>query len=85
MLKHMSSLWISAGGVPVFSVLGAGWTHEFFGGPWLLAFSLPLIFVLAVSAPTRGNTRGTTDPLRRSRSSGGAITAQSGQQPIPRG
>ena len=36
-------------GVPVFSVLGAWVTHEFFGVPWLLAFiSLPLIFVLAV-------------------------------------
>ncbi len=42
-------LWISAVGVPVFSVLGAWVTHEFFGVPWLLAFiSLPLIFVLSI-------------------------------------
>jgi uncharacterized oligopeptide transporter (OPT) family protein len=42
-------LWISAVGVPVFSVLGAWVSHAFFGVPWLLAFiSLPLIFVLAV-------------------------------------
>ena len=49
-LKHIEfPLWISAVGVPVFSVLGAWVTHEFFGVPWLLAFvSLPLIFVLTV-------------------------------------
>ncbi|MEO8385263.1 MAG: OPT/YSL family transporter, partial [Betaproteobacteria bacterium] len=42
-------LWISAVGVPLFSVLGAWVTHEFFGVPWLLAFiSLPLIFVLSI-------------------------------------
>jgi len=42
-------LWISAIGIPVFSVLGAWVTHEFFGVPWLLAFiSLPLIFVLSI-------------------------------------
>jgi uncharacterized oligopeptide transporter (OPT) family protein len=42
-------LWISYVGVPVFSVLGAWVSNEFFGVPWLLAFvSLPLIFVLAV-------------------------------------
>jgi len=42
-------LWMSFLGVPVFSVLGAWVTHEFFGVPWLLAFiSLPLIFVLTV-------------------------------------
>jgi uncharacterized oligopeptide transporter (OPT) family protein len=42
-------LWMSIVGVPVFSVLGAWVTHEFFGVPWLLAFiSLPLIFVLTV-------------------------------------
>ncbi|MEP6942158.1 MAG: OPT family oligopeptide transporter [Betaproteobacteria bacterium] len=41
--------WISAVGIPIFSILGAAVTHEFFGVPWLLAFiSLPLIFVLAV-------------------------------------
>ena len=49
-LRHIEfPLWVSAVGVPVFSVLGAWVTHEFFGVPWLLAFiSLPLIFVLAV-------------------------------------
>ena len=49
-LKHIEfPLWISAVGIPIFSVLGAWVTHEFFGVPWLLAFiSLPLIFVLAV-------------------------------------
>ena len=49
-LKHIEfPLWISVVGVPVFSVLGAWVTHEFFGVPWLLAFiSLPLIFVLTV-------------------------------------
>ena len=50
MLKHIEfPLWISAVGIPIFSVLGAWVTHEFFGVPWLLAFiSLPLIFVLSV-------------------------------------
>lgn len=44
-------LWISYVGVPIFSVLGATVTHEFFGVPWLLSFiSLPLIFVLTVIA-----------------------------------
>jgi uncharacterized oligopeptide transporter (OPT) family protein len=49
-LKHIEfPLWISAVGVPLFSVLGAWVTQEFFGVPWLLAFiSLPLIFVLTV-------------------------------------
>jgi len=49
-LKHIEfPLWISAVGVPVFSVLGAWVSHQFFGVPWLLAFiSLPLIFVLSV-------------------------------------
>ncbi len=49
-LKHIEfPLWISAVGVPVFGVLGAWVSHEFFGVPWLLAFiSLPLIFVLSV-------------------------------------
>ena len=42
-------LWISVVGIPLFSVLGAWVTHEFFGVPWLLAFiSLPLIFVLSI-------------------------------------
>src|SRR3954471_2224088 len=49
-LKHIElPLWISAVGVPIFAVLGAGVSNQFFGVPWLLAFiSLPLIFVLAV-------------------------------------
>jgi uncharacterized oligopeptide transporter (OPT) family protein len=42
-------VWISVVGIPLFSVLGAWVTHEFFGVPWLLAFiSLPLIFVLSI-------------------------------------
>ena len=42
-------LWMSYVGVPVFSIIGAWITHEFFGVPWLLALlSLPLIFVLTV-------------------------------------
>lgn len=42
-------LWMSWVGVPIFSVIGAWITHEFFGVPWLLALlSLPLIFVLTV-------------------------------------
>lgn len=42
-------LWMSWVGVPVFSIIGAWITHEFFGVPWLLALlSLPLIFVLTV-------------------------------------
>ena len=42
-------LWVSWIGVPIFSVLGATVTHQFFGVPWLLAFiSLPLIFVLTI-------------------------------------
>jgi uncharacterized oligopeptide transporter (OPT) family protein len=49
-LAHIEfPLWISVVGIPVFSVIGAGVSHEFFGVPWLLAFiSLPLIFVLSV-------------------------------------
>jgi len=49
-LKHIElPLWVSAVGVPIFAVLGAGVSNHFFGVPWLLAFiSLPLIFVLAV-------------------------------------
>jgi OPT family oligopeptide transporter len=49
-LAHIEfPLWISVVGIPLFSVLGAWVTHEFFGVPWLLAFiSLPLIFVLSV-------------------------------------
>ncbi len=42
-------MWVSYVGVPVFSILGATVTHEFFGVPWLLCFiSLPLIFILTV-------------------------------------
>ena len=49
-LHHIElPLWISAVGVPIFSVLGAWVSHAFFGVPWLLAFiSLPLIFVLTI-------------------------------------
>jgi uncharacterized oligopeptide transporter (OPT) family protein len=49
-LKHIEvPLWVSWAGVPVFSLLGAWATHEFFGVPWLLSIvSLPLIFVLTV-------------------------------------
>ena len=49
-LRHIEfPLWISVVGLPLFSVLGAWVTHEFFGVPWLLAFiSLPLIFVLSI-------------------------------------
>ncbi len=49
-LKHIElPLWISYWGVPVFSILGAWATHEFFGVSWFLSFvSLPLIFVLTV-------------------------------------
>lgn len=49
-LRHIEvPLWISAVGVPLFSLLGAWVTHVFFGVPWLLALaSLPLIFVLTV-------------------------------------
>ena len=49
-LAHIEfPLWISVAGIPLFSVLGAWVTHEFFGVPWLLAFiSLPLIFVLSI-------------------------------------
>jgi OPT family oligopeptide transporter len=42
-------LWVSYVGVPIFSVLGAWVTHQFFGVPMFLALvSLPLIFVLTV-------------------------------------
>jgi uncharacterized oligopeptide transporter (OPT) family protein len=49
-LRHIElPLWMSAVGVPLFSLLGAWVTHEFFGVPWLLALiSLPLIFVLTI-------------------------------------
>ena len=33
-------LWMSYVGVPIFSVIGAWVTHEFFGVPWLLAFTV---------------------------------------------
>ncbi|MEJ6002807.1 OPT family oligopeptide transporter [Paucibacter soli] len=50
LLAHIEvPLWVSYIGVPVFGVLGAWITHEFFGVPLLLALvSLPLIFVLTV-------------------------------------
>ncbi|MFG6449593.1 OPT family oligopeptide transporter [Roseateles sp. BYS180W] len=42
-------LWISYVGVPVFGLLSAWMTHEFFGVPWLLSLvALPLIIVLTV-------------------------------------
>ena len=49
-LRHIEvPLWVSYVGVPVFSLIGAYVTHEFFGVPLLLSFiSLPLIFVLTV-------------------------------------
>ncbi|MEP6502956.1 MAG: OPT/YSL family transporter, partial [Betaproteobacteria bacterium] len=49
-LKHIEvPLWVSWIGVPVFALLGAWITHDFFGVPWLLSLvSLPLIFVLTV-------------------------------------
>ena len=49
-LKHIElPLWMSAIGVPIFTVLGARVSHEFFGVPWFLALiSLPLIFVLTI-------------------------------------
>jgi uncharacterized oligopeptide transporter (OPT) family protein len=49
-LAHIElPLWLSWVGVPIFSVLGAWITHEFFGVPWFLALiSLPLIFVLTI-------------------------------------
>jgi len=50
LLAHIEvPLWVSYVGVPVFGLLGAWITHEFFGVPLLLALvSLPLIFVLTV-------------------------------------
>jgi uncharacterized oligopeptide transporter (OPT) family protein len=49
-LRHIEvPLWVSWIGVPVFSLVGAWATHEFFGVPWLLSLvSLPLIFILTV-------------------------------------
>lgn len=49
-LRHIEvPLWISWVGVPVFSLLGAWITNQFFGVPlWLALVSLPLIFVLTV-------------------------------------
>ncbi|MFL6695576.1 MAG: OPT family oligopeptide transporter [Vitreoscilla sp.] len=49
-LQHIEvPLWVSWIGVPVFSLVGAWATHEFFGVPWLLSLvSLPLIFILTV-------------------------------------
>lgn len=49
-LKHIEvPLWVSWIGVPIFGLVGAWATHEFFGVPWLLSLvSLPLIFILTV-------------------------------------
>ncbi len=49
-LAHIEfPLWISALGVPLFSVLGIWVTHAFFGVPvYMAAISLPLIFVLTI-------------------------------------
>jgi uncharacterized oligopeptide transporter (OPT) family protein len=49
-LEHIEvPLWVSWIGVPVFSLLGAWITHDYFGVPWLLSLvSLPLIFILTV-------------------------------------
>src|ERR1700760_3684660 len=49
-LEHIEvPLWVSWIGVPVFGLIGAWVTHDFFGVPWLLSIvSLPLIFVLTV-------------------------------------
>jgi uncharacterized oligopeptide transporter (OPT) family protein len=42
-------LWLSAVGVPVLSLVGAHFTHVFFGVSWFLSLvSLPLIFVLTI-------------------------------------
>ena len=49
-LKHIEvPLWVSWVGVPIFSLLSAWATHDFFGVRWSLSLvSLPLIFVLTV-------------------------------------
>ncbi len=49
-LAHIElPLWMSWAGVPLFSVLGAWVTHEYFGVPWHMTFiALPLIFILTV-------------------------------------
>jgi len=49
-LKHIEvPLWVSWIGVPIFGLVGAWATHDFFGVPWLLSLvSLPLIFILTV-------------------------------------
>ena len=49
-LKHIEvPLWVSWIGVPVFGLLGAWATHDFFGVPWLLSLvSLPLIYILTI-------------------------------------
>jgi len=49
-LAHIEfPLWVSAVGVPVFSILGIWVTHAFFGVPvYMAAISLPLIFVLTI-------------------------------------
>jgi uncharacterized oligopeptide transporter (OPT) family protein len=49
-LRHIElPLWVSAVGVPVLSIVGAHFTHVFFGVSWFLSLiSLPLIFVLTI-------------------------------------
>jgi uncharacterized oligopeptide transporter (OPT) family protein len=49
-LRHIElPLWVSALGVPVLSIVGAHFTHVFFGVSWFLSLvSLPLIFVLTI-------------------------------------
>jgi uncharacterized oligopeptide transporter (OPT) family protein len=49
-LRHIElPLWLSAIGVPVLSLVGAYFTHLFFGVSWTLSLiSLPLIFVLTI-------------------------------------
>ena len=42
-------LWVSVVGVPILSIVGAHFTHVFFGVSWFLSLvSLPLIFVLTI-------------------------------------
>jgi uncharacterized oligopeptide transporter (OPT) family protein len=49
-LRHIElPLWLSVVGVPVLSIVGAHFTHVFFGVSWFLSLiSLPLIFVLTI-------------------------------------
>ena len=49
-VRHIElPLWVSVVGVPVLSIVGAHFTHVFFGVSWFLSLvSLPLIFVLTI-------------------------------------